>query len=362
MENITKVVDVANANRLARLRHPKTQRMKITKIVEETPTMKTFYMEASDGHELAYFNAGDIIPVYVEIDGNAVQRPYGLSSSPKESLEGLYSVSVKKMDGGCVSSYIHENWKVGTDVVLGGPLSVLSYNPIRDRKNVIVLAGGSGITPIHSMAKAIVDGDIDCNMTLFYGVNVMDEIAYKDEWAELEKNSGGKFKMIPVVENVAAECAEHGYITLDIVKKYCSIDDCSWFLSGPAAMDSAMRKMLEALNIKRKFIRSSYSGDAEFHTDSKAEYTLTVHSKGVTRQIKAAASDTLLQTLEKNGYRPDSSCRSGKCGFCRTLVVSGSFKSLVEEDGVRRADRKYGYIHSCCCVPTSDMELIITER
>lgn len=362
MSNTTNMIDMANANRLARLRHPKTQKMTVTKIIDETPTIKTFYLKASDGHELAYFNAGDIIPVFVEIDGNQIERPYGLSSSPKESIEGLYTISVKKMDGGCVSNWIHENWKVGSDVTLGGPLSVLSYNPIRDSKNVIVLAGGSGITPIHSMAKAIVDGDVDCNMTMFYGVPEMAEIAYKDEWAALETKSNGKFKMIPVVEDPKADCAEHGYITLDIVEKYCSIEGCSWFLSGPSAMDKAMRKMLEPLNIKRKFIRSSYNGDAEFHTANSETYTLKIHTKGTTKVIKAAASDTLLQTLEKNGFRPDSNCRSGKCGFCRTLVVSGSFKSLVEEDGVRRADRKYGYIHSCCCVPTSDMELIITER
>lgn len=362
MGNNINIMDLASSNRLARLRHPKTQAMTVTKIIDETPTMKTFCMEAADGHELAYFNAGDIIPVFAEIDGNLIERPYGISSSPLESTQGLYSITVKKMDGGCVSSWIHENWQVGSSVTLGAPLSVLSYNPIRDSRSVIALAGGSGITPIRSMAKAIADGDIDCTMTLFYGVSELAEIAYKDEWAQLEARSGSKFRMIPVVEDETADCAEHGYITLDIVKKYCSIDGCSWFISGPAAMDKAMRKMLEPLGIKRKFIRSSYSGDAEFHTESSDTYKLTVHSRGSSRIIEASASDTLLQTLEKNGYRPDASCRSGKCGFCRTLVVSGTFKSLVEEDGVRRADRKYGYIHACCCVPTSDMELIITER
>lgn len=355
-------IEIANANRLAGLRHPKVQSMVVTKVVQETPTMNTYYLKAADGHELAFFNPGDIIPVYVDIDGNHLERPYGLSSSPADSEKGVYAVTVKKMDGGCVSTWIHDNWKVGSEVTLGAPLSVLNYNPIRDSKRIIALAGGSGITPIHSMAKAITEGDLDVTMTLFYGVTTSDEIAYKDEWAEFELASQGKFKIIPVVEDNNAVCTEHGYITLDIVKKYCIIDGCSWFLSGPPAMDRAMRKMLAPLNLKRKFIRSSYSGDSQFHADDNDTCKLTVHSHGEKRIVDALKSDTVLQTLEKNGYRPDVSCRSGKCGFCRALVVTGTFESLVEEDGVRRADRKYGYIHSCCCRPTSDMELVIIER
>lgn len=351
-----------NANRLANLRHPKKQSMIITKIVQETPTMSTYYLNAADGHELAFFNPGDILPVYVDIDGNQLERPYGLCSSPADSEKGEYAITVKKMDGGCVSTWIHGNWKEGDEVCLGAPLSVLNYNPVRDSKNIIALAGGSGITPIHSMAKAIAEGDLSCCMTVFYGVNIADEIAYKTEWAALESASKGKFKIIPVVEDSTADCAEHGYITLDIVKKYCEIDGCSWFISGPPAMDNAMRKMLAPLGLKRKFIRSSYSGDSQFHADDNGSCKLTVHSHGETRVIDALKSDTVLQTLEKNGYRPDVSCRSGKCGFCRALVVSGAFESLVEEDGVRRADRKYGYIHSCCCRPLSDMEIIIIER
>lgn len=356
------MADYSNVNKLARLLHPKKQSMVVTKIVEETPTMNTYYLKADDGHELAYFTAGDVIPVFVDIGGNLIQRPYGISSSPKESTEGFYTISVKKMDGGCVSNWIHNNWKVGSKVTLGGPLSVLSYNPIRDSKNVIALVGGSGITPLRSMAKALVDGDMDCNLTLFYGANSMDEVAYKNEWAELEAKSNGKLKVVLVIEDAAAKDVEHGYITLDIVKKYCDIEGASWFISGPEQMEKAMRKMLAPLNIKRKFIRSSYSGDSGFHVADNGKCKLTVHSKGETRVIEVAKSDTLLQSLEKNGYRPDASCRSGKCGFCRTLVVSGTYESLVEEDGVRRADRKYGYIHACCCRPTSDMEIIINER
>lgn len=351
-----------NVNRLAMLRHPGKQEMVITEVIEENSTMKTYVMQSADGQELAYFNPGDYIPVFVEIDGNQIERPYALASSPKESEEGIYAISVKKMSGGYVSSWIHENWKVGTAVTVGGPGTGLNYNPIRDSKNIIALAGGIGITPMHSMAKALGDGDLDCNITLFYGVNRVNEIAYPHAWRQLEAAANGKLKVILAVADGKVEGCEQGFITLDMVKKYYDIDGCSWFICGPAGMEKAVKSFLQPLNIPDRYVRFGMGGDSGYHVSDDSTCKLTVHYKGETQVIDALCSETILMALEKAGYKPAVRCRSGKCGFCRSLVVSGSYESVVEEDGVRRADRKYGYIHPCCTRPTSDMEIIVQGR
>lgn len=352
---------IPNANRLAALMHPARQEMVIADVVKASCDMTEYVFKAADGHELAYFNAGCYIPVYVEIDGNLVERPYSLCSSPKQSTEGIYAICVKAADGGYISNFIHQNWKVGTKVTLGAPFAAECYDPNRDAKNVIALAGGSGVTPFLSMAQAIIDGDVDCNLTLIYGVNKEDEIIFKDTWAALEERAAGKFKFVSVVANEDVEGSERGFITLDIVKKYCDISQASFFVSGPPAMVDAVKAFLASLGVRRKYLRVSMGGDSTFNSGHKdeAEYDLTVHMAGETCAVKAKAGETVLVALERSGLKPAARCRSGKCGFCRAMVISGDYKLADVEDGVRREDKALGFIHPCCSYPVSDMEIVV---
>lgn len=351
---------IPNANRLASLLHPRKQDMVIADIINASNSIKTFVFKANDGHELAYFTAGSSIPVYVEINGNIVERPYSLCSSPKQSKEGFYAITVKAADGGYISNYIHENWKIGMDVTFGAPFVCECYNPLRDAKNVIALAGGSGVAPFLSMAQAIIDCDVDCNLTLIYGVNYAEEIIYKEKWAEFEKAANGKFKFVPVVANENVEGCEKGFITLGIINKYCDISTSSLFISGPPAMVNHINAFLEPLNINRKFIRYSMNGDSLLNNAGvQDEYSIVVHCAGETRDIKAKSGETILVALERAGYKPAARCRSGKCGFCRAYVIKGDFRLADVEDGIRRADKLLGYIHPCCSYPSDDMEIVI---
>lgn len=271
-----------------------------------------------------------------------------------------YKIAVKSAIGGYVSTHIIENWKKGDKVVLGSPKESEVYYPLRDGKNLIALAGGVGITPFHSIAKAVADGDNDHSLTLFYGANTYDELLYKDEWAELEKASDGKFKMIPVIANEDIEGCEKGFITLDIIKKYADIADATFFISGPAPMITAMKKQLAPLGLPRKRIRVSMNGDSAFNKgESKDSYELAIHMGGETYKTSAKADETILVAIEKAGLRPAAYCRSGICGFCRSMVVAGDFTLAADENGVRYADKQFGFMHPCCSYPASDMEIVV---
>lgn len=352
---------IPNANRLAQLMHPARQKMVIADVIKASSAMTTYVFKAADNHELAYFNAGSYIPVFVEIDGNIIERPYSLCSSPKQSVEGFYAITVKAADGGYISNYIHQNWKKGMEVTLGAPFAAECYDPNRDAKNVIALAGGSGVTPFLSMAQAILDGDLDCNLTLILGVNYGEEIIYPEKWVEFEQKSNGRFKFVAVVANEDVKGCERGFITLDIIQKYCEIEGASFFVSGPPAMVKAVKGFLEPLGIRRKYLRVSMSGDSPFNnnTDDGTEFNLTVHMAGETCRIKAKSNETVLAALDRALLNPAARCRSGKCGFCRAMVITGDYRLADIEDGVRKADKLLGFIHPCCSYPTSDMEIVV---
>ena len=351
---------IPNSNRLAALLHPSRQNMVITDVVAFNDTTKMYVLKSAENKELAYFEAGSYMPVFVELEGNVVERPYSICSSPKEALDGIYKIVVKAAPGGYVSHYIVDNWKVGDKVVFGSPKEAEVYNRIRDKKTVVALAGGVGITPFYSMAKAVVDGDNDHNLILIYGANTYDELLFKDDWKGLEDASDGKFKLIPVIANEDVEGCERGFITLDIIKKYADPMDASFFISGPPPMVAAMKKELAPLELPRKLIRVSMNGDGGFnHGDKEGSYQLTIHMGGETYVTEAKASETILVAIEKAGLKPAAYCRSGLCGFCRAYVVAGDFSLATDETGVRNRDKYYGFIHPCCSYPTSDLEIVV---
>ena len=359
-----------NATVLAKALHPKRQYLKVKSIVERGEDCKSFTLvpDISKGTSaLAYFGAGKYLTVFETIEGMPVTRAYSISSSPKDSLKGQYVLTIKLVEGGLMSRYIFDNWEVGTKVEVSAPAGNFEYQPLRDAKNVICLAGGSGITPFISMANAICDGDEDFNMTLLYGSRNSDCILFKEELEELEKKCD-KIKVVHVLSEAKGRVkkgTEKGFITAELIKKYAPENEAySVFLCGPQQMYEFVDKELEKLELPKKYIRHEMFG--EFHNPQtkedypagipeKVKITVTIQDKTYT--VEGNSSDSVMQILEKNGLAVPARCRSGECGFCHSHLISGKVYVPKHLEYRRLADYKFGCIHPCCSFPLTDLEL-----
>ena len=349
-------------NQIANALHPGVQHLKVNKIVENE-NAKTYYLEANaekGTKSLAYFSAGQYLSIELEIGKMKLNRPYSLASSPKEALEGTYMLTIKRVDGGLASNYILDNWAVGTEVTASEPLGTFTYEPLRDAKTVIGLAGGSGITPFRSLAKAIVDGDEDAELVLLYGTNTLKEAIFQEEFKELEKLSP-KFKLVNVLSAEDKDGAEKGFITAELIKKYAP-EQYSIFMCGPQAMVNFVDKEIEKLNLRKKFVRHELFGEyfnpdkeEDYPTNVNPTFNITVRIAGKEQTIVANANDSILRSLEKNGIKSPAHCRSGECGWCHSHLISGEIYAPKSVDGRREADLIYGYIHPCCSFPLSDL-------
>ena len=355
---------------LARALHPKAQYVKVAAVTERAPDVKSFTLvpDPSRGTTaLAWFGAGKYLTVFVTINGMPVTRAYSISSSPKASLEGKYELTIKLVDGGLVSRYILDNWQVGTEVTVSAPEGNFEYQPLRDAKTVIGLAGGSGITPFLSMARAIADGDEDFELTLLYGSRNKDNILFFDELAALEK-ACPKFRVVHVLSDKDAKAGkgfEKGFLTAELIQKYAPADaPYSVFLCGPQQMYEFVDKELAKLDLERKFIRHEMFG--EFHNPaSQPDYPadvpetvkITVTQAGEKKTVEGSSNDSVLQILEKNGVAAPARCRSGECGFCHSLLISGKIYTPPHMDYRRMADLQFGFIHPCCSFPLTDLEI-----
>lgn len=356
-------------NKLSAALHPEKQCVAIAEIKEWDENCKsfTFIADPTKGTEqLAFFKAGAYLSVSLEVDGMKITRPYSISSSPKEALEGKYTLTIKRVPGGIGSNYMLDHFKVGDQVTLSSPLGEFVYLPIRDGKTVIGVAGGSGITPFHSFAKAIAEGDEDFNLILLYGSRTEKDILFKEDFDELEKVAD-KVKVIHVLSDEEKPGYEHGFVTADLIKKYAPQDEnYSIFMCGPAGMYNFLDQQIQTLQLERKWIRHELQGevhnpkslpDYPSETDVPKQVEIKVHICDDTYKITANSEDTILQSLEKNGIAAPAHCRSGECGWCHSLLINGRVYSPKKLEHRREADIVFNYIHPCCTFPLTDLEI-----
>lgn len=353
-------------NELAKRLHPDRQYMKVTKVTELCDA--TCYRLEPDiekgTHECAVFKAGRYLNVFLTIEGMKVNRAYSISSSAKDARDGFYEITIKGVKDGLVSNYVLDHWKVGSSAEVSGPTGFFTYSSLRDAETVIGVAGGSGITPFLSMAKAIADNDEDFNLVLLYGSRDSSSILFKEDFDELQKRSD-KIKVIHVLSDEEKEGYEHGFITAELISKYAPSDKpYSVFLCGPQAMYKFVDAQLETLHLPVKYIRHELFGEvhnpsqyADYPAAEETTVKITVKIRDESKTVSGSINASVMQILEKNGIAVPARCRSGECGFCHSLLISGKVYIPKSVDGRRLADFKYGYIHPCVSFPLSDLEI-----
>lgn len=353
-------------NQSAKALHPDYQTLEVIEIVDyKDAGAKKFVFKAAEG-KLANFRAGQYLSLKLELGKSFVTRPYSICSTPNEAVdEGKLAITVKTNPGGFVADELLKNLKVGDKVTTSAPEGQFYYEGLRDAKNVIALAGGSGITPFLSMAGAIAEGTEDFNLTILFGSRTEDVILFKDELAELEKATNGKVKVVHILSDEEKDGYEHGFISADIIKKYAPGDDYSIFICGPEAMYKFADAEVAKLKFPRRRVRNELLGvtkdvtsDPKYKGDADKTFNVTVKQAGQEpRKIKAAANETLLVAFERAGIKAPSRCRSGECGWCRSQLVSGDVFVPEATDGRRFSDIKWNTIHPCATFPLSDCEV-----
>ena len=359
------------SNQNAAARHPLSQFFTIEDIqVRGKGDVKTFTLRRNDGKNPAFFRAGQFVVIRQMIDGKLIARPVTLSCGPAMTLEGKIQVTVKKVEQDAfLSAYIHENWKVGDTVETSGPQGTFFYEPLRDAKKVIAIAGGSGITPIYAMANAIADGDEDFDMTILYGSRTKADILFQEEFDAIMARTD-KVRLVNVLSEEKTDGCEHGFITAKLIKKYAGDGVYSIFAAGSKGMYQFLDGEAEKLGIERKYYRKElydnicrpweYSG---YPMEAKDKvFNLKIKMCDKVFEIPCNANENILVALERAGVAGPNRCRGGICGWCRSRLLSGDVFIPEDTDGRRAQDKLDGYIHPCASFAVSDLSIEMPLR
>jgi len=354
--------DKGTVDRVINALHPKELQLTVSEIIEETASSRTLRLISANGI-LPPFQAGQYINIFVNLAGIRSSRPYSIASSPAQTA--YYDVTVRRVEDGFVSNYLLDEVKIGDTFTSTSPAGLFYYNPLFHGKDLVFLAGGSGITPFMSMIREVTDRGLARKITLIYGSRDADDIIFREELEDCAQRHDN-FTFRPVISEPAPSYRGHtGFITADLMREVLGdIQNKMFYLCGPEEMYTFCLSELEKLGVPRKKIRQEVFGpptnvteEPGWPTEVRGDATFTVAIRGGA-SIPARADEPLMISLERAGITIPTSCRSGECSLCRTKLLSGE---VFQPRGakVRKSDRQFGYIHACMAYPLKDLEILL---
>ncbi len=339
-------------NNLVEMIHPKGIKVEVVQIIEETEDTKSFYLKPVKLESMPPFLPGQYVTLTVTINGKTYKRPYSISNFLK-SLE-MYRITVKKEKNGMVSTYLFNECEVGETFNLLGPFGHFTYQPLRDSKDVVFLAGGSGITPFMAFLQNQAFLEKIHSLTLLYGAKSEFDLIFKKEIDEIcSKNK--KIQVIYVLSEQKRSDYAYGFIDEEKILQI-GFENKTFFVSGPLKMYFSLNEIFKKLDIPNKFIRHEIFREVPEDLVEQ-NFQLTIKMKDKTLTIPCNEKETLIQSMEKGRVKTLVHCTVGECGFCRSKLLAGTVKT--EDSCVRASDKEAHYIHPCVSYPLSDVTIEI---
>lgn len=339
--------------------HPRQMKLRLTTIIQETPSARTFRVVRTDDR-LPPWRAGQYINLHVLIDGVRTSRPYSISNVPGDPY---LDITVRRKAEGFVSSYLFSRAEVGDVFISSGPGGHFHYEPLVDRHGLILIAGGSGITPMMAMIRDFARIGWPLPLHLIYGSRNLADTIFRDELDGLSAGNPNLNYALVLSEPEAGYAGVTGFISADLIHAHVGERDLARFtvlICGPNAMYDFVTQELARLPVTGHRVRRELYGPPEaphrmagWPASVSPRERFTVEVAGGER-FQVSVTEPLLNSLERQGLKLRTMCRSGACSYCRVRLLSGEVFS-PPETGLRDCDREAGYIHTCTSYPVSDL-------
>jgi ferredoxin-NADP reductase len=318
----------------------------LAQIEQQTHDTRTLRFQVPKERRLSA-KPGQFLTFQWTIDGQRVIRSYTISSSPTH--ENYVEITPKRMENGCVSVFLNERAKPGLRVEASGPYGRFYFDETL-HKSIVLIAAGSGITPMISMLRYIDDLELPTPVTLLYCVRTAADIIFQDEIARLRASLPNFKHDVCLSRPDPAWSRASGRLTAELVTQHViDLDSPTFFLCGPKGFMDTARQILSTLGVNQERILEESFGESKRSTASgplesrPAETVVFIHSQKV---CQVSAGSTLLDLAERNEVQIPYGCRQGQCGTCATRVLSGTVQMDVEA-GLTAEQKTAGYVLPC---------------
>jgi ring-1,2-phenylacetyl-CoA epoxidase subunit PaaE len=294
--------------------------------------------------------------------GEQVRRSYSICSAP---YEGELRVAVKHIPGGVFGAYAAERLRPGDaiDVMTPAGRFTTALDPAND-KHYLAVAAGSGITPVISLAKAVLATEPRSRFTLVYGNRGVASIIFRDELDDLKNRYLGRLHVIHVLSRETQDVPLlngriDGAKVRELARWLVDIDGVDEaFVCGPEPMTLDVRDTLVDLGVDPRHVHLELFGTVTAtaprqRADDGPRRHLTVVYGGVKTEVEMSPAKSVLEAGEAAGLELPFSCRAGVCSTCRAKVCDGAVE-MDRNYALEPWEVEAGYVLTCQSHPTTD--------
>ncbi|NTJ68064.1 phenylacetate-CoA oxygenase/reductase subunit PaaK [Agrobacterium rhizogenes] len=354
--------------------HPLT----VTDVRRETRDAVVVTLAPSEEDRAVFdFTQGQYLTFRRKFDDEELRRSYSICAGKDE---GVLKVGIKRVDGGCFSTWINENLKAGDTLEAMPPMGAFFTAIEPDvARHYLGFAGGSGITPVLSIIKTVLAREPRSVFTLVYANRQISSIMFREELEDLKNLYLGRLSVIHVLES---EAQDIDLFTGRIDAEKCKALFKSWidlnsvataFICGPEPMMLAIAAALREHGmrddqIKFELFASSQPGRARrkvemvADADHAASCEATVTLDGATRTFTFSKDgQCLLDAALQNAMDVPYACKAGVCSTCRAKLLEGEVEMEVNH-ALEDYEVRQGYVLTCQCHPLTDRIVVSYDQ
>ncbi len=326
------------------------------------PEVVTLYLVLPHTEQApAPYLPGQFVTLALPTPRNTIYRSYSLCGDGRPDQP--WEITIKRLHMGTVSSYLYDKVTEGMLLYASLPRGTFTLPPNPQPETPLVfVAVGSGITPIMGMlsALALLPPERRPQAQLHYAAKSLAEMIYRRELQGLDTREHWLHRWYYL-------SSDGNRLTPEAVlrrARHLALE-AHWYMCGPDGLKRDLQGLLEEWNVPDEQIHAEVFTPAAppAHAPERAGQArgsrgggvarLRVEATGATLDVRA--NETLLAALERQGYRPEFSCRAGACGACKLRVLSGQVEPVGE--ALSAAERRAGYVLSCIAIPQGDVTI-----
>ena len=312
----------------------KNYSLTILEIIQETDDTKTFVFKNPIFNKIKY-EAGQYLTLLLRINGRKYARPYSFSSTPL--VDSLLSITVKRVSNGIVSNYIHNSFKVGDVIEVMEPMGDFVLNKKESIYSIYFWGVGSGITPLFSLIKEVLNSRPNTIVHLVYGNKNEDSTIFNTQLKKLQEEH-------PIVFNMSIFYSQEdtfelndihkGRITSTFVANLLSQNkntkESLHYICGPFGLKELIKNKLQNLEVP---MSSIFTEDFELTIDPKElsdveDSKAIILLRGELFEIFVPKGRSILDMALDHEIEIPYSCQTGNCNSCKAKLKDGRLKMV----------------------------------